>query len=221
MFDTQGFSAITEGLRNELQHMIKDGWGQSIALTEEKVRQGLRRLGPSKAPGPDLIKGRVLRECSEELASIVCQLFNHSLREHSIPTLWKRSEIRPLPEANHPVELNAYRPVALTSVLVKCLERLSQLSHTLDLLQFAYRQNHSVEDAVMMVLHTTYSHLEKQCTYARNLFVDFSSAFNCMQPHNLCAKLQELQVDPHTILWILDFVLKREQLFSQEVLVGC
>ena len=32
-----------------------------------------------------------------------------------------------------------------------------------------------------------------------------------MQPHILCAKLQELQVDPYMILWILDFLLKREQ----------
>ena len=32
-----------------------------------------------------------------------------------------------------------------------------------------------------------------------------------MQPHILGTKLQQLQVDPHTILWILDFLLKREQ----------
>lgn len=63
----------------------------------------------------------------------------------------------------------------------------------------------------MTVLHTTYSHLERPRTYARILFVDFCLAFNCMQPHILCTKLQELQVDPHMILWILDFLLKREQ----------
>lgn len=54
-FDTQDFSATTEGLRNELQHEIKEGWGQPIALTEREERQGLRRLNPSKATGPDLI----------------------------------------------------------------------------------------------------------------------------------------------------------------------
>ena len=56
-FDTQDFSATTEGLRNELQHEIKERRGQPIALTEREVRQGLRRLNPSKATGPDLIKG--------------------------------------------------------------------------------------------------------------------------------------------------------------------
>ena len=144
----------------------------------------------------------MVKECSDELASIFCHLFNRSLRENTIPTLWKRSEIRPIPKIKHPVELNDYRPVALTSVLVKCLERLvlphllSQVSPSLDPLQFAYRQNRSVEDAVTTVLHTTYSHLEKPGAYTRILFVDFSSAFNCMQPLILCTKLQELQVDP-------------------------
>eukprot|EP00064_Thunnus_orientalis_P017815 superscaffoldBa00003888_g17901 len=33
---------------------------------------------------------------------------------------------------------------------------------------------------------------------------------NCRKPHILCAILQELQVDPHMILWILDFLLKRQ-----------
>ena len=137
--------------------------------------------------------------------------------ENTIPTLWKRSEIRPIPKTNRPVELNDYRPVALTSVLVKCLERLvlprilTQVSSTLDPLQFAYRPNRSVEDAVITVLDTTYSQLETAQAYARILFVDFSSAFNCMQPHILCTKLKDLQVDPHTILWIMDFLLKREQ----------
>ena len=75
---------------------------------------------------------------------------------------------------------------------IKLPRLLLQVSPTLNSLQFAYRQNCSVEDAPMTVLHTTYSHLEKLYAYIRIMFVDFSSAFNCMQPHILCAKLQEL-----------------------------
>lgn len=105
----------------------------------------------------------------------------------------------------------------LTSVLKVPAETIVtrfflQVSPTLVLPQSAYRPNRSVEDAVMTVLHTTYGHLEKPQTYTRILLVDFSSAFNCMQPHILCTKLQELQVDPLMILWILDFLLHREQL---------
>ncbi len=73
-------------------------------------------------------------------------------------------------------------PVALTSVVMKSFERLV-LAHLkditgplLDPLQFAYRANRSVDDAVNMGLHYILQHLDKPGTYARILFVDFSSA---------------------------------------------
>ena len=62
--------------------------------------------------------------------------------------------------------MNDYRRVALTSVVMKSSERLV-LSHPksltkplLDSLQFAYRANRSVDDAVNMALHYTLHHLD-------------------------------------------------------------
>ncbi|KAK3533985.1 hypothetical protein QTP70_035008, partial [Hemibagrus guttatus] len=52
----------------------------------------------------------------------------------------------------------------------------------LDSLQFAYRANRSVDDAVNMGLHYILQHLDKPGTYARILFVDFSSTFNTIIP---------------------------------------
>ncbi len=80
--------------------------------------------------------------------------------------------------------LNDYRPVALTSVAMKSFQRLALafLKDTtgplLDPLQFAYRVNRSVDDAVNMGLHFILQHLDRPGTYVRILFVDFSSAFN-------------------------------------------
>ena len=53
--------------------------------------------------------------------------------------------IVPVPKKAKVTELNYYRPIALTSVIMKCFERLvkdhitSTLPDTLDPLQFAYR----------------------------------------------------------------------------------
>ena len=43
---------------------------------------------------------------------------------------------------------------------------------------FAYRATRSVDNAVNMALHYTLQHLDSPGTYARILFVNFSSAFN-------------------------------------------
>ncbi|KAL0148468.1 hypothetical protein M9458_056157, partial [Cirrhinus mrigala] len=63
----------------------------------------------------------------------------------------------------------------------------------LDPLQFAYQANKSVDDAVNMGLHYILQHLDKPGTYARILFVDFSSAFTII-PDILQNELTQLSV---------------------------
>ncbi len=75
-----------------------------------------------------------------------------------------------------PACLNDYRPVALTSVVMKCFERVkdyicSSLPRTLDTLQFACRPNHSMDDAIAHILHAALSHQDKKGSYVRLLFI--------------------------------------------------
>ena len=58
-----------------------------------------------------------------------------------------------------------------------------------DPLQFADRSGRDVDDAKLFILNTLYRHLEGPQTHARILVVDFSSAFNTIQPHILANKL--------------------------------
>ncbi|KAF7641196.1 hypothetical protein LDENG_00289540, partial [Lucifuga dentata] len=105
----------------------------------------------------------------------------------------------------------------MTSVLLKSFKRLV-LSHLkaitdplLDPLQFAYRAIRSVDDAVNMALHFILQHLDSSGTYARILFVDFSSAFNTIIPILLQDKLSQLNVPDSTCRWITDFLSDRRQ----------
>ena len=98
--------------------------------------------------------------------------------------------------------MNDYRPVALTSVAMKVFEHImlrylkSSTAGLLDPHQFAYQTNRSVDDAVALGLHYVMNHLEQPSTYARILFVDFSSAFNTIIPVKLFDKLVSLNVHP-------------------------
>ncbi len=82
----------------------------------------------------------------------------------------------------------------------------------LDPLQFAYRPNRSVDDAVNMGLHYILQHLDKPGNYARILFVDFSSAFNTIMPDLLSDKLTQLSVPTSICQWITSFLTDRQQL---------
>ncbi|KAI4898935.1 hypothetical protein NFI96_007066 [Prochilodus magdalenae] len=68
-----------------------------------------------------------------------------SLRK-SVPATWKTTCLIPVPKKAHPKELNDYRPVALTSHVMKTMKRLllihlrPQVHHAEDPLQFVYRE---------------------------------------------------------------------------------
>ena len=181
-----------------------------------EVRKAFRQLNINKTCGPDSIQTKSLKNCAEQLAPIYTVLFNKSQSDH-IPSLWKTAKIVPVPKKPNPSELNDYRPVALTSVPFKCLERiilnelLQFVSPHLDTYQFAYRKGRSVEDATLCFVNCISSHLETSNTYARSLFIDFSSAFNTIIPHVLINKLLLLGAPSGLCKFILDFLTERKQ----------
>ena len=131
----------------------------------------------------------------------VPQLSSLSLHEnlpvilgHIFPLLLKTAIIVPVPKNPSPKALNNYRPVVLTSVPFKCIERLILKATRLcqDPLKFAYRANRSTEDAILTLLHAIYKHLEKPRSYLRLYIFRF---LQCVQ-YNL-ATLDESQAVEH------------------------
>ncbi len=134
------------------------------------------------------------------------------------PSCFKRSTIIPVPKKPQITGLNDYRLVTLTSVVIKSFERLvlaylkASTVPLLEPLQFAYRANRTMDDAVNMGLHFILQHLDRPATYVKILFVDFSSAFNTIIPDTLQNKLTQLSVPSSICQWINSFLTDRQQL---------
>ncbi|KAK3538756.1 hypothetical protein QTP86_015647 [Hemibagrus guttatus] len=169
------------------------------------------------ATGPDSISLSLLKHCANQLSPVFTDIFNTSLETCHVPACFKTSAIVPVPKKTKITGLNDYRPITLTSVVMKSFEclMLSYLKDItdplLDSLQFAYRANRSVDDAVNMALHFILQHLDSPGSYSRILFVDFSSAFNMITPALLRDKLFQLNVPDSSCSWITDFLTDRQQ----------
>ncbi|XP_051555938.1 uncharacterized protein LOC127442139 [Myxocyprinus asiaticus] len=61
----------------------------------------------------------VFESCANQLTPIFTQIFNRSLEQCEVPCCFKRSIIIPVPKKPKITALNDYRPVALTSVVMK------------------------------------------------------------------------------------------------------
>ncbi len=213
-FDNCDFSKERECVYESLPE------GEHISITEESVISAFSNINMRRAGGPDNIMGVVLKECRYQLCCVFQNMYQMSIDLHRIPSIWKTSNIVPVPKKQNPTVNNDYRPVALTSIAMKCFERIiktrlvAEISDVLDPLQFAYRTRRGVEDATITLLHNIYKHLEMADSYVRILFVDFSSAFNTIQPHLLMTKLKNMDVNPNIIKWLKSFLVDRSQFVS-------
>ncbi len=182
-----------------------------ITMSEDEVRRALKRVNVRKAAGPG-------GSCADQLAGLFTSIFNESLATSVVPTSFKKSVIIPVPKNNKPSCLNDYRPVALTSIVMKVFERLvkshicSSIPVTLDPLQFAYRPIRSTDDAISHILHSSLTHIDSSNgNYVRLLFIDYSSAFNTIVPIKLASKLTDLGLNSSLCNWIQDFLTSRPQ----------
>ncbi|KAK3506179.1 hypothetical protein QTP70_031913, partial [Hemibagrus guttatus] len=186
-------------------------------IKEEEVNRLFKRLNTRKATGPDSDSPSLLKHCANQLSPVFTDIFNTSLETCHVPACFNTTAIVPVPKKTRITGLNDYRPVALTSVVMKSFERLvlsclkDITDPLLDPLQFAYRANRSVDDAVNMALHFILQHLDSPGSYTRILFVDFSSAFNMIVPALLRDKLFQLNVPDSMCSWITDFLTDRWQ----------
>ena len=214
-FDTQDFSSEIADIKTSL---LDQGAGDSCPLQEDLVRKSLKFIKVKKAAGPDKLSGNLLKLCSPSLFPIIHSIFDLSLSSSTFPSVWKVGEIVPVPKKVLPMVDNDLRPVTLTSILSKCLERVGlwllmpHVKNEFDPLQFAYVNGRSTEDATCHLIHRITSHLDaKSSNSVRATFIDYSSAFNTIQPHLLLKKLSMLHVPPSLLLWILDYLTERPQ----------
>ncbi|CAM4584620.1 unnamed protein product [Leuciscus chuanchicus] len=142
----------------------------------------LRKIKARKAAGPDGISSRLLKTCADQLCGILLYIFDLSLKLGKVPQIWKTSCVVPVPKTSRPKDFGDYRPVALTSHLMKTLERLV-LTHLRPLAG----------------------------STVRVMFFDFSSAFDTIQPALLRDKMVCMGVDHHLSAWILDYLTDRPQ----------
>ncbi len=95
----------------------------ALKISEDEVHHVFRENKRRKVPEPDGVTPVCLKSCADQLAPIFSQIFNRSLEQCKVPSCFKHSIIS-VQKKPQITGLNDYRPVALTSVVMKSFERL-------------------------------------------------------------------------------------------------
>ena len=93
-----------------------------IRLNDIEVKDVLLFLDPGKATGSDGISNIILRECTSELASPLCDIFNASLSSSTVPFSLKQANVCAVHKKDDKSCANNYRPNFLLCYVEKVFE---------------------------------------------------------------------------------------------------
>ena len=178
----------------------------------------LERIEIHKACGPDGICGAILKYCAKIAGMFLKTIFEQSLDTGDIPFDWRQAFVHPVFKGGNSKMPGNYRPISLTCICCKLMERIvvSSITTYLDdagLLaqnQHGFRKRLSCESQLIMLCHDVMSSIDKK-TSVDLAFIDFSKAFDKV-PHNLLInKLQYYNFDQKVLGWIEAFLKNRTQ----------
>ena len=98
----------------------------TLIVREEQVLELLTTINTEKSPGPDSVHPRILKELREELSSVIADIFNTTLNESRLPMDWITANISAIFKKGQKTNPSNYRPVSLTSVVCKVMEKNHQ-----------------------------------------------------------------------------------------------
>lgn len=190
----------------------------ALDITVEEVKKLLCDLQVQSAAGPDGVHPRVLKECAEVLAEPLTFIYEHSLNTSSMPYDWKRGNITPIYKKGSKTNPLNYRPISLTSVVCKTLEKIVRhriMEHLEDNKylthhQHGFRSNKSCLTQLLEYLHYVEDVVDDGgCVDA--VYLDVAKAFDSVPHKLLLLKLQAVGIDGQVLSWVQDFLTNRQQ----------
>ena len=96
----------------------------NFEISHIDVRNLLKNINSNKAPGPDGIHGKILKNCAVSIAYPLSIIFNISYNTGLIPNEWKLAHIVPVHKKGTKASVENYRPISLTCLTMKIFEKL-------------------------------------------------------------------------------------------------
>ena len=187
---------------------------QSQPIPYWQVFRVLDQLCPT-ATGLDELPAWFLRLGAPVFYKPIARLFNLSLTTSTVPQQWKKACIRPIPKVSAPKQHADFRPISITPVLTRIMERIVVSRYLYPAFlspppalsfsdQFAFRPTGSTTAAITSLLHIV-TNLLTTNPYVIVISLDFSKAFDTMRHSTLLEKLAKLDMPDHVYNWMVDF----------------
>ena len=199
----------------------EDEKGVEAPFTDAELEAALAMGETGKSPGLDEVYLEMRLALTPALRRQLLSLYNQSWRQRLAPAIWKLGCIIPILKDDKPEDLPAsYRPVSLTSVIAKVMERLvvNRLTYILEKYQllpdeqYGYRAGRSTTAATTLISEIIGEGFKcTMGTHHRTMMacVDLSKAFDTVVWDKLAEAMREMRIPPVFIGWFKSFLSDR------------
>ena len=187
-------------------------------LTPDKIVEAISEIKLDSAPGPDGIPAILLKRCATSLCVPIYLLWSESMSSGIVPSFYKAGFVSPLFKKGSRCEPSNYRPVTLTSHIVKVYERVvrKHMVHYLEtnnLLtdkQHGLRSNRSCLTQMLDHFDDIYEGFTRG-EDTDSIYLDYAKAFDKVDLDLLILKLKKYGFGNKLVDWIQSFLSDCEQ----------
>ena len=190
----------------------------SVNFTPLKVLTAIKKLKPSKSSGPDTLPSSLFKQLATALAGPLSIMYTTFMSVGRVPSEWTHAIVTPVFKGGDAADTSNYRPISLTSVSCKIMERIitTDLLHYLRAHNVISNQQHgflSGKSTCTNLLETlndwTLAVRDKKSIVVA--YIDYSKAFDTVCHEKLLTKLSAYGIEGDLFKWIRSFLSNRSQ----------
>ena len=198
---------------NERRQTLKN-----IIFDEQDIIEAIDQISPSAAAGPDGFPALLLKMCRHSLAKPLFLIWRKSLDTGEVPFPLKTANVVPIHKGGSCGTPANYRPVALTSHLIKIFERVLRKyivawmdeNNLFNPTQHGFRQGRSCLS--QLIAH--FDHITQLLESGENvdvIYLDFAKAFDKIDFLSTMRKLNHMGISGKLGHWLYSFLTNRKQ----------
>ena len=159
-------------------------------ISDDEIALLLKNMDGNKSPSPDGYHPCFIKELADFIIEPIGIIFRNSMESGTIPSQWKEARVSAIYKKGNKKLAGNYRPVSITSVLCRILEKLirnqiveyMQSENLLSDLQFGFIKGRSTSLQLLNIMNDWTCAIENSNS-SDCIYLDYQKAFDTV-PHN-------------------------------------
>ena len=190
-----------------------------LVVCENDISKAIEKLNENSGPGPDEIPAIFLVKTNQVISIPLMIILKKSIANGEIPEIYKMAYITPIhkggKKCKHQPE--SYRPVSLTSHIMKIYERIIAKNIIQHLIrnqlfnknQHGFVPGKSTQTQLLLYYKDIYEALQEGIRID-TVFLDFARAFDKVDHEILLNKIVKHKIKGKLAIWIKEFLNQRK-----------